>query len=70
MGNNTVSLTGTKSIVGGDSQWTLTSTTISPNGKVTRVLQEKMQSKTIPGTPATFWGYGFVMGGDANPRPP
>ena len=67
VGNNTVALTGTKSSAGGASQWTLTSTTISPNGKVTRVLQQKMQSKTIPGAPATFWGYGFVMGGSANP---
>ena len=67
VGNNTVSLTATKSVAGSDSQWTLTSTTISPNGKVTRVLQQKMQSETIPGSPATFWGYGFVMGGSANP---
>ena len=29
-----------------------------------------MQSTTIPGAPATFWGYGFVMGGHPNPHPP
>jgi hypothetical protein len=70
VGNDNVALTATKSVVGSDAQWTLTSTTTSPNGKVTRVLQEKMQSKTIPGAPATFWGYGFVMGGTAHPLGP
>jgi hypothetical protein len=70
VGNNTIVLSATKTVVGTDSQWTLKSTTTSPNGKVTRVLQEKMQSKTIPGEPAAFWGYGFVMGGQPNPRPP
>jgi hypothetical protein len=70
VGNDTVVLKATKSVVGSDAQWTLSSTTTSPNGKVTKVLQERMQSKTIPGTPATFWGYGFVMGGHPNQHPP
>ncbi len=69
VGGNTVALTATKSTSGGVSQWTLNSTTHSPNGKVVRVLQEKMQSITTPGTPAPFWGYGLVMGGTPNPGP-
>ena len=48
-------------------QWTVTSTTHSPNGKATRVLQEQLQSKQVPGSPSTFWGYGFVMGGQSTP---
>jgi hypothetical protein len=68
VGGDTVALTATKAAVGSDAQWTLTSTTTSPNGKVTKVLQEKMQSKIIPGAPATFWGYGLVMGGTPNPH--
>ncbi len=67
VGGNSVALTATKAAVGGKSQWTLNSTTTSPNGKVVRVLQEKMQSIATPGSPAAFWGYGFVMGGTPNP---
>ena len=49
------------------SQWTVGSVTKSPNGQVTRVLQQQMQSITIPGVPATIWGYGIVMGGASAP---
>ena len=51
----------------GASQWTIGSTTVSPNGKVVRRLQEQMESKTIPGLPPTIWGYGLVMGGASAP---
>ncbi len=47
-------------------QWKINSTTVSPNGKVTKVLEEQLQA-TPGGQPSTFWGYGFVMGGQSNP---
>ena len=49
----------------GSPYWTFNATAVSPNGSVTRVLQEQMQlassssSTTIP----SIYGYGFVMGG-------
>ena len=68
---------GTTTVAGNNISWTaqkmssaqrkVTSTTHSPNGKATRVLQEQLQSKQVPGTPAAFWGYGFVMGGAPTP---
>lgn len=49
--------------------WTLNATAVSPNAKVTRVLQEQMQQTS--GTPGTstppIYGYGFVMGGAPSP---
>jgi Tfp pilus assembly protein PilX len=63
---STVAWTATKSAT---SQWTLKSTTTSPNGKTVRKLQEEMQSTTIPGQPATIWKYGFVMGNAAPASP-
>ena len=64
MAGNSVTWTALKVSTG---QWTVTSTTHSPNGKATRVLQEQLQSKQVPGSPSTFWGYGFVMGGQSTP---
>jgi hypothetical protein len=45
--------------------WTLDATAVSPNGKVTRVLQEQVQQLSTPGQQQTppIYGYGFVMGG-------
>ena len=59
---NSISWTATK---GATSQWTLKSSTVSPNGRITRSLQEEMQATVSVGVPATIWGYGFVMGGTA-----
>ena len=53
----------------GTAFWTLNATAVSPNGKVTRVLQEQMQQ--VSGTTGTtippIYGYGFVMGGAPSP---
>jgi hypothetical protein len=48
-----------------NSTWTLNASAVSPNGKVTRVLQEKVsqQSSTGSVTIPAIYGYGFVMGG-------
>ncbi len=62
VGGNTVNWTAAKV---GPSQWTLKSTTTSPNGRVVRSLQEEMQASVTSGTPSKIWGYGFVMGGAA-----
>ena len=58
---NTVTWTATK--VG--TTWTLNATAVSPNGKVTRVLQDSVQQASTPGQQAIppIYGYGFVMGG-------
>ena len=50
---------------GAPGAWRVTSTTVSPNGKVTRVLSGSMEpsTSTVVGEPSTIWGYGFVMGG-------
>ena len=59
---NTVTWTAVKSAT---SQWTLKSTTTSPNGRVIRSLQEEMQATVTVGGPASIWGYGFVTGNGA-----
>ncbi len=51
------------------SQWQLNSTTTSPTGNAVRKLQEEMESTSVPGSAATIWGYGFVMGKGAPATP-
>jgi hypothetical protein len=53
----------------GAAYWTLNATAVSPNGKVTRVLQEQMQLTSSPTSNyiPPIYGYGFVMGGAPNP---
>jgi uncharacterized protein (UPF0333 family) len=67
---NTVTWSGAKTTpMSGNPYWTLNATARSPNGKVTKVLQEQMQQKAggttlqIP----SIYGYGFVMGGAPSP---
>src|SRR5581483_9673894 len=67
---NTVTWTAAKTTPAtGNAYWTLTSTAVSANGKVKRIVQEQMQqsvgstSTTIP----PIYGYGFVMGGAPSP---
>ena len=64
---NTVTWTATK--VG--TTWTLNATAVSPNGKVTRVLQDSVQQASTPGQQSTppIYGYGFVMGGAPHSGP-
>ncbi len=67
---NTVNWTAAETTpASGSPYWTLNSTAVSANGKVTRVVQEQMQPASgytttqIPG----IYGYGFVMGGSPSP---
>ena len=51
--------------------WTLDATAVSPNGQVSRVLQEAVQQASTPGQQQIppIYGYGFVMGGAPHTGP-